>query len=100
MRVSFAKPTLSTPYHFRITLTDSQGAEYRMHVRTTCSNYATCTSGSTTQTGEDVTTWEVSTSYGTNPSDSPAPPSQVYVQVYRPTPQLTCDTFEVSFYNY
>jgi len=100
MRVSFAKPPIGTPYHFRITITDSHGAEYRMRVRTTCSNFATCTSGATTETGEDVTTWEVSTTYGSSATDAPAPPSQVYVEVYRPTPQLSCETFEVSFYNY
>jgi len=98
--VTFAKPALGTPYRFRITLSDSHGSEFVMHVRTTCTNYATCTSGSTTESGQAVTTWEEATTYGSHPADDPAPPSQVYVQVTRTAPQLTCATFTIQMANY
>jgi hypothetical protein len=91
---------MGTPYHFRISLTDSHGQEYKMNVRSDCTAYATCTSGSTIETGEDVTSWEAVTTYGTSPSDTNPPPTQVWVEIHRATPQLTCDTFEVALYNY
>ncbi|MBI5537093.1 MAG: putative metal-binding motif-containing protein [Deltaproteobacteria bacterium] len=99
--VTFAKPSLGTPYHFRVSLTDAHGTEFKMNVRTTCSNFASCTDGA--NKGQDATTWETATGYINGPgccADSPAPPSQVYVEVYRATPGLTCDTFTVAFMNY
>ena len=100
MKATFVKPALGTPYHFRITLTDAAGSEYRMNVRSQCSTYATCTSGTTTETGENITVWEAQTTYATVPSDVNPPPSEVWVEIYRPTAQLTCNTFTVAFYNY
>lgn len=101
MRVSFNKPTMGTQYHFRITLSDSHGTEFKMNILSTCTDFDTCVDVATTESGASVTTWEVDTKYyGTAPIDSPAPPSEVYVQVTRTAPTLTCDLFTVQLSNY
>jgi hypothetical protein len=98
-QVTFSKPALGTPYHFRIQLTDSHGSEFKMIVRSACATVAQCETGN----GNGVTTWEGATTYVAGAgccSDASPPASSVYVEVTRVAPQLTCSSFTVSFSNF
>jgi hypothetical protein len=96
----FGKPALGTPYHFKISLSDSHGGEYMMNVRTACDAFASCSDAPAG--GNGAATWEAVTAYvpGLGCCSDQQNAGELLVEIFRANAVSSCTSFTVSFLNY
>jgi hypothetical protein len=99
-KVVFSKPALGTPLHFRVSLTDSHGGEFKMNVRTACDAFASCSDGA--GAGQGAASWEVATAYilGAGCCSDDQKSDEVLIEIQRTTAQASCSSYTVTFLNY